>query len=175
MKSRLDSRFWAALSLVAAAALARVIPHPSDVTPIAAMALFSGAAFQRKPWAVLIPLLAMFISDLAIGTHDQMVSVYGSIVLISFIGFALSKKRTWGRVILASILSSTVFFLMTNFTVWLTTEMYAKTSAGLVECYTMALPFYRNGLIGDLAFSAILFGAWAWITSSQVSKAKGTI
>ena len=184
----MKSRFWSALSLIALAVLARLIPHPANVAPIVGMALFSGAFFGRsgggvrtsKAGAILLPLAAMFISDLALGVHDQMVSVYGSIVLVSFIGFALAEKRTAGRVIAASIASSTLFFLITNFTVWLAGEMYAKTGAGLVECYTLALPFYRNGLIGDLAYSGLLFGAWALLAnastaSGATSKVKGTI
>lgn len=180
MKSRSVASLGTALSLIAMAVLARLIPHPANVTPIVGLALFSGAYFGgvriSKAGAILLPLAAMFISDLALGVHDQMVSVYGSIVLVSFIGFALAEKRTAGRVIAASVASSTLFFLITNFTVWLAGEMYAKTGAGLVECYTLALPFYRNGLIGDLAYSGLLFGAWALLANAgATSKVKGTI
>jgi hypothetical protein len=173
------SRYWMAISLIAIAAFARLIPHPANVTPIMAMALFSGAVFHKRVFGILIPLAAMFVSDLALGTHNQMVSVYGSIVLVSLIGLLLTDKRSAGRVAMASVASSTLFFLITNFTVWLSGEMYAKTSAGLLECYTLALPFYRNGLIGDLAFSGVLFGAWALIeartaaSSGAVSNVKG--
>lgn len=174
------SRFWMALSLIAAAAFARLIPHPANVTPIVAMALFSGSVLGRRfvgarALAILVPLAALFVSDLALGTHDQMVSVYGSVVLVSLVGFVLAEKRTVARVIAASVASSTLFFLVTNFTVWLSGAMYAKTGAGLIECYTLALPFYRNGLIGDLAFSGLLFGAWALVTAGTSSKVKGTI
>jgi hypothetical protein len=178
VKSRLTSRFWAALSLVALAAGVRLLPHPANVTPIVAMALFSGAVFSRKSWSVAVPLLAMFVSDLALGIHDQMVSVYGSLVLISFLGFALAAKRSAGRVALASVASSVLFFVITNFTVWLTGEFYPKTISGLAECYTLALPFFRNGVIGDLAFSGLLFGAWAFIAGALPAadrSQKGTI
>lgn len=177
LKPDTKSRFWAALSLVAVAAAARLIPHPANATPVVAMALFSGAIFTRKSWSILIPLVAMFISDLALGLHDQIVSVYGSIVLVAFIGFALSSKRSAGRVVGASLLGSIVFFFVTNFTVWLSGSMYPRTLAGLTECYTLALPFFRNGLLADLVFSGVLFGAWAFVTGAQTSElnSKGTI
>ena len=165
------SRYWMALSLIAMAAFARLIPHPANVTPIVAMALFSGSALGRRTFAILIPLAALLVSDLALGVHNQIFSVYGSIVLVSFIGFWLAEKRTLGRVMGASVASSTLFFVMTNFTVWLSGEMYAKTGEGLLACYTLALPFYRNGLLGDLAFSGAMFGAWAFIASNVPVKA----
>jgi hypothetical protein len=161
------SNFWAAVSLVALAAVARLIPHPPNFTPLAAMALFSGAAFSRKTWSILIPLVAMFISDLALGFHNQMVSVYGSLVLISLIGFALSERRSVGRIVTASVTGSVVFFLITNFTVWLSSSMYVHSVSGLAECYTLALPFFQNELIGTLVFSGLLFGAWAFVTSAS--------
>lgn len=143
------------------AAAARLLPHPANVTPVIAMALLSGAAFQRKAWSVALPLAAMFISDAALGFHDQMVSVYGSIVLVALLGVALSRRKTPLRVGAASVASSLLFFVITNFTIWVGSDMYPRTGAGLVECYVMALPFLRNALLGDLGFSAVLFGAWA--------------
>ena len=155
------SPHWLAISLIAMAALARLIPHPANVTPIMAMALFSGAALGRRAVAVLMPLAAMLISDLALGVHVQMISVYGSIALVTAIGFLLAEKRSAVRVVVASIASSTLFFMITNFTVWISGALYEKSGAGLITCYTLALPFYRNGVLGDLAFSGALFGAWA--------------
>ena len=173
----MKTRFWAVLPLIAMAVLARVIPHPANVTPIVGLALFSGAFFsiKNRVAAVLVPLIAMFVSDLAIGMHSQMVSVYGSIVLISLIGFVLSEKRGAARIAGASIAASTLFFVITNFTVWLSGEMYAKTGAGLLECYTLALPFYRNGLLGDLAYSVLLFGAWALLAANADDKTPAKI
>ena len=164
------NRFWSAISLVALAACARLLPHPANVTPVIAMALLSGAAFQRKSLAILIPLAAMFVSDLALGFHNQMVSVYGSIILISFIGFMLREKHGVKQVAGASIIGSLLFFAVTNFTVWISSGMYLRTTAGLFECYTLALPFLRNGMLGDLAFSGLLFGAWAFLESREQSQ-----
>ncbi len=175
----MKSRFWAALSLIAIAAFARLIPHPANATPVVAMALFLGAIFSRKAWSILIPLIAMLISDWALGFHDQAISVYGSLVLISFIGFALSSSshRRVGRVAGLSIVASSVFYVVTNLTVWLSSEMYPHTLAGLLDCYALALPFFRNGLLADLFFSGVLFGAWAFLTSSKKadSNVKGAI
>jgi hypothetical protein len=186
----MKSRFWAALSLVAVAALARLIPHPANATPVVAMALFSGAVFTRRAWSIVIPLAAMVISDLALGFHNQIFSVYGSLVLISLIGFALSadwkpgqnagpnagqsdgqsagqnSKRRALRAAGASLMASFVFFIVTNLTVWQSGDLYPHTFSGLLDCYVLALPFFRNGLLGDLFFSSVLFGAWAYLTSS---------
>lgn len=171
----MSMRFWSAPTLIVLAAASRVIPHPANVTPILAMALFAGAAFggktsqsaksSQKWFAVLLPLAAMFLSDLVIGAHNQIISVYGSIILITVLGFALSQKQTVARVAGLTLLSSLLFFVVTNFAVWLTSGMYAPTTTGLIQCYTLALPFFRNGLLGDLFFSGVLFGAWALVTS----------
>ena len=178
----MNMRFWTAVGMVLLAAGARLIPHPANATPLVAMALFSGAVFTRKSWGVLIPLTAMLLSDLVLGLHDQMVSVYGSIILISMIGFALSKKRSVIRVAGASVASSLTFFAITNFTVWLSSGFYAHTANGLAQCYILALPFFRNGLIADLFFSGVLFGAWALVRASvpaldqeQTANLKGSI
>jgi hypothetical protein len=160
----LNARIWGALVLIAGAAFARLVPHPANVTPIIAMALFAGASLSRKPWAIAIPVLAMFLSDLALGIHDQMGAVYGSIVLVSLIGLLVQKRRSPAVIAGASVASSLLFFAITNFTVWFQSGMYPRTGAGLVQCYIAALPFLRNGLLGDLAFTGVLFGAYALYT-----------
>lgn len=166
-----SNRVLGALVLIAGAALARLIPHPANVTPVIAMALFSGATLGgaglglgRKVWALAVPLIAMFVSDLALGLHSQMGAVYGSILLIAVLGFALQKSKKPARVAGASIAASLLFFAITNFTVWTSSGMYPMTSEGLVACYGAALPFLRNAILGDLFFSGVLFGAYALYT-----------
>lgn len=163
-----------ALILIVASAFLRLVPHPANVTPIIGMALFSGALFGRRPGAVLIPLFAMFLSDLVLGFHDQMIPVYGSIVVVAILSAMILKNTSVARVVCASLLGSVVFFLITNFTVWLSSGFYAPTLQGLIECYTLALPFFRSAVIGDLAYSGLIFGLWALASRAlPTSYAKG--
>lgn len=154
--------------MVLAAAALRVLPHPPNVTPIAAMAVFAGARFDRRRWAFAVPLAAMLVSDAALevlfgwGFHSQMAAVYLSFALITCIGFWLRRRRGIVPVATAVIASSTLFFATTNFAVWATGGSYPPTAAGLAACYIAAIPFYGLALAGDLVYAAILFGAFAF-------------
>jgi hypothetical protein len=158
----LDSRFWAALVLVVLAALIRLLPHPPNFSPINAMALFAGASLMRRSWMIVLPLAALFLSDLALGFHDQMIPVYLTVALISVLGMGLGEKPSWLRLGSASVASALIFFAITNFSVWLTSGMYPLTLTGLSACFTLALPFLENAIAGDIFFSFALFGAWAF-------------
>jgi hypothetical protein len=157
----INARFWGALVVVLIAAVLRLVPHPPNFSPIAAMALFGGVYLSRKGWALALPLAAMIVSDFFLGFHDQMPAVYGAFVLVTLIGFALRAHPTAGRITLASVFGSVVFFLITNFAVWAKSGMYEKSALGLSECFVAALPFFQNSLAGDLFYTAVLFGSWA--------------
>ncbi len=155
------ARFAVLLGFVLVAAASRLVPHPPNLTPIAAMALFGGAYFPDKRAAFLLPLAAMFLSDLVLGLHRGWPVVYGSFMLIVCIGFWLRWRRTALRVACAAVASSVLFFVVTNFDVWAWGSMYPKTSEGLLACYAAAIPFFRNTLTGDVLYSAALFGGFA--------------
>ena len=139
----------------------RLIPdRPMNFTPIAAMALFGGAMFTNKKLGIIIPLAALFISDLFFGFHSTMWAVYGSFIAIGLIGIKLSGNASTKNIVLGSLAGSGLFFIVTNFAVWLT-GFYPMNVAGLMECYTMAIPFFRNTILGDLFFNGVLFGAFA--------------
>nr|BCX01439.1 MAG: hypothetical protein KatS3mg041_1485 [Bacteroidota bacterium] len=156
---------WSAWSaLIALAALSRLLPHPPNFTPIGAMALFSGAHMGLRPGAFAVPLLALLVSDLLIGTHPLMPFVYGSFALITVLGYVLlHTRRTLWRLGGSALLASTLFYLITNFGVWAVGSWYPKTPEGLLSCYIAAIPFFGNTLAGDLFFTAVLFGLWAWL------------
>ena len=137
------------LSLIALAVITRLLPHPPNVAPITAIALFGGSRFDDKKMAFLLPLLCMFISDIFLGFSVITPFVYLSFMMISYIG--INSKNISNGTILGS---STLFFLLTNFGVWMLG--YPFTLAGLVSCYTMALPFFVNTIIGDLFFTHAL-------------------
>ncbi len=151
-----------ALVLVFFAAFSRLIPHAPNFTPVIAIALFSGA-YLKKKYAFLVPFAALLLSDLVIGFYDlgSMAVVYGTILLIVAAGLILEKKISAGRILGLSLAGAVVFFITTNFAVWLVpSSMYPKTLAGLAECYTLAIPFFGNTLLSTLIYSASMFGIY---------------
>ncbi|OGY26151.1 MAG: hypothetical protein A2134_00930 [Candidatus Woykebacteria bacterium RBG_16_39_9b] len=148
----------------------RLVPHPPNFAPIAAMALFGGAYLNRK-YAIVIPLVVMFLSDIFIGFYSPVVmtSVYGSFVLVGLLGMWLKKRKSPGNVIAAAIGSSLLFFLITNFAVW-AAGAYARDLSGLAQSYVMGLPFFRNTLLGDLFYTGVFFGGYELVKSLAVQK-----
>jgi hypothetical protein len=146
-------------TLILVAALSRLLPHPDNFTPIAAMALAGGVYFEKR-FALIIPLAALVISDFFIGFHNTVLFVYGSFILIGIMGLWLKSHKKFFPVVGTALLSSILFFVITNFGVWVTGGgwFYPRTWQGLVDCYIMAVPFFRNTLVGDMVFTGILFG-----------------
>jgi hypothetical protein len=152
-------RLLIALALILFAVVSRVLPHPPNFAPIAAIALFSGAILPKR-LALTLPLIAMIVSDIFIGMHDLVLVTWGSFVLLALIASYGLKKATAVKVFAYSFLGSVLFFVVTNFAVWLSSGMYPRTLAGLIECYTLAIPFFRNTMLGDFVYSGIIFGAY---------------
>lgn len=156
--------FISPFSVIAAAVLLRLVPHEPNVAPIGAMALFGGSYLPKK-YALPIPILTMFVSDIFLGFHNTIAWVYGSFILIGLIGMLLKNRVNPGNVLLASLASSVLFYLITNFGVWFNGSMYPKTLSGLLQSYVLALPFFRNTLLGDLFYSGVFFGGYALVRS----------
>lgn len=146
------------VSIILVAAFARILPHPVNMTPVAAVALFAGAYLPRLTLALIIPVAAMVLSDMLIGFHSTMLFVYAAMMLTACIGTLLRGKTRLMNVAGASLISSVLFFLITNFGTWMTQDMYPHTMEGLVACFVAALPFFTNTVLGDLFFTALLFG-----------------
>ena len=144
--------------IILMAAFSRLLPHPPNFTPIMAMGLLGGVYFKNKQFAVVVPLLAMVISDFFIGFHGMMIWVYSSIVIISLSASLLKPKMK--HLAFASLGSSFFFFAVTNFGVWASSAFYPKTLNGLVACYVAGLPFLKNSLVGDFMYVSILFGVF---------------
>lgn len=157
-----------ALIIIFAAAVSRLFSHPANFAPIAGIALF-GSVYLPKKFAFLLPLAAMFISDIFLGFHSTMPWVYGSFVLTTLIGLYLKNHQSYFNIFIASLSSSLLFYFLTNFGVWASSAMYPHTFAGLLNCYYMAIPFFRNTLLGDLFYSGIFFGGYALLTGSRLS------
>jgi len=140
------------------AALLRLIPHPYNITPIGSIGLFAGTwCDKRIAW--LIPLIPLFIGDAITGFYNPliMVFVYAGFALSAVVGrLLLSQKRTFTRFGSAVFLGSLIFYLLSNFPVWIV--YYPNTLAGLIECYVMAIPYFGNSLVGNSMFTLLIFG-----------------
>ena len=151
-------------TLISLGLIFRLMPHPWNFTPIGAIALFSGFYFSKR-YAFVLPILAMLFSDIFLGFYSWklMLPVYGSLLLYVVLGVWLKKHKKWYTVLGSSLLCSVLFFLITNFAVWVFTPWYAKIFSGLIQCYIMAIPFFRNNLLGDLFYATAFFGAYEMV------------
>lgn len=153
-----------AITIILFAVFSRLIPHPPNFSPITAVALFS-AVYLDKKFAVAIPLIAMVVSDFFIGYHSLIWVVYGCFFVISLIGLYLKNHKTFTNIILFTFLSSVFFFMVTNFGVWIS-GYYGYTFSGLMECYAMAIPFFKNTILGDAVYTVAMFGIYELISVS---------
>jgi hypothetical protein len=171
----MKTRGWILAAMVILAAFARLIPHPPNFAPICAMAFFGGVQFRSRLAAFLVPLLAMFLSDVAleiigrlhlfeswlphvIGFYPDMWVVYAAIALTAAIGVLVQRRRSLPAITGGVLASSLLYFVITNFGYWAISDQYPHTLAGLQTCFVMAIPFYQWSFAGDVFFSAVLFG-----------------
>ena len=143
--------------LILSLAFIRLLPHAPNFTPIIAISIYAGIKFNNKYLALLIPILSMVISDLFIGFHSSMLAVYLCIVMNVFIGIFFIKKFTLLNYMYLSFLGACNFSIITNFSVWILSNMYPLTIEGLIMCYLLALPFFQNTLISSLFFGCLIF------------------
>jgi hypothetical protein len=139
----------------------RFVDHPPNFSPLAAIALFSGFYLGRK-WSFLIPLSILLLSDIFLGFYQLpiLISVYFCFAASSFIGIWLKNKKNFINILGASMTGSLLFFAVTNFSVWFFGNWYPKDFRGLLECYYMAVPFFKNTFAGDLFFVGMFFGIY---------------
>ena len=151
------------IGLVVLAILTRLIPHPPNFAPITGIALFSAINFNNTFFKFLVPLISLVIFDLIIGFSLINIFVYLSFIVIVLVGNHFKKIK------LKSILiSSVVFFIISNFGVWIIG--YPKTISGIIMCYTAAIPFFINTILGDLFYSHILKYSFNVTLKSKVFK-----
>lgn len=172
------TRFWFLCALGVIAALSRIVPHPYNFAPMAAVALFGGATFESRRAAVLVPLISLLLSDLLMqvtysagwqphwGFYAGQWVVYACALLTVGIGLLIRNRRTAPTIALATLSSSIVFFLVTNLVyTYGPDSIYPRNFHGLLLSYEAALPFFRNSLAGDAFYSAALFGTLAFAES----------
>ena len=167
------NNFYFVLGFILIAAFARMIPHYPNFTPLCAIALFGGKYFNNKYIAYLLPLLALWFSDILINNlilnnyfdgftlfYSGFYWQYGSFILITLIGRKTLKNISFIRLLGISISSSLLFFVISNFGVWISSSFYSKDVFGLIACYVAAIPFYYGTLSGTIFYSLFLFGSY---------------
>jgi hypothetical protein len=167
IKSVCRSTTIAAITILVALGIAgRLAPHPPNFAPVTAIALFAGYVFAGRYLAWMIPVIALGIGDVFLGVYEPriMATVYLAFLVPGLLGRFASGRYMPLRVMNLSLASSSVFYLSTNFAVWLYSGMYDATWAGLVQCFTNAVPFLRYTISGDLVWSGVLFGSYALLT-----------
>jgi len=156
---------------------ARLLPHPPNFTPIAALALFAGVYASRvSKWYLLLPLGVMLVSDMFIGFYEWriMAMVYTSFFIIGLGGLLIRKYKNVGTIMLGALGASFLFYLATNFAVWAFTGMYAPTLDGLMLSYAMAIPFFKFTVLGNALYVGVFFGIYEFATSLSYKYSYGT-
>lgn len=154
----------------------------SGFSPVLAIALFSGMIIKQKDFSFILTLAAVFISDAVIqllyeqGKFDYPGFYTGQwknyILLLlpaTLIGLML-KAKSYRNVLLGGILAPSVFFLISNFNVWLSAEVvYSRDLSGLMTCYAAGLPFYKNALIATLVFLPVILFTYNYLTRKRAA------
>lgn len=154
------------ISIILAVVLFRFLPHPPNVSPVAAMALFGGAYLADRRLAFVLPFAVMLLSDLFLGLHDTLLYVYGAFAITVAIGLLLRERVGVTSVTLATVGASLTFFLITNFGVWFAGgHGYPMDAAGLTQTFVAGLPFLQYSLLGNLFFAAVMFGGFHLLRS----------
>lgn len=161
-KSEVTIPNYIIIGLILVAALSRLLPHQPNFTPIGAIAIFAGV-FLRGKYIFVLPILALLISDYILGFYNGMIWVYSSFISVGLIGIWIKYKYNFTRVSVGTISSSILFFVVTNFGVWLNGSIYPQNLQGLVSCYVAAIPFFRNSFSGDIVYVTVLFGSYELI------------
>lgn len=138
----------------------RLIDHPWNFTPLAALALFSGFILPKKYLA--LPLVAQFASDIFIGTYTWqiMLVIYASYAVMALAAYGLRGRYSFATVLISSLGASILFYLASNAAVWLWSGMYPVNPGGLIASLAAGIPFFRNTMLGDMLFSAVFFGIY---------------
>jgi ABC-type proline/glycine betaine transport system permease subunit len=150
-----------AISLIIIGILLRFIPHTANFTPVAAIALFAGVYLNKKQ-AFIVPLVLMVISDIFLGMHNVVIFTWGSFILVTLLGCWARNHKTFKGIVSTSILSSVLFYIITNFGVW-AMGWYPQTAKGLLDCYILGLPFLRVFSVATLSYTVVFFGAYELI------------
>jgi hypothetical protein len=162
MKTKISPFIIAVILLIIFAGISRFIPHPYNFTAVGAIALFAGANIREKKLAFLVPILVLFITDLFLGMHSSLIPVYFCFAFTVGLGILIRNNQHVLSVIGTSLISSVVFYLITNLPFWyLDLKLYPMTLSGTIQSYQAALPFFKNQLLGDLFYNLLIFSVYS--------------
>ncbi len=147
-------------------AFSRIIPHPPNFTAIGAISILGGVYFGKNYLAFFVPIISMLISDFLLG-FNMAFSVYISFLIMIPLGIGIKNKLSNLSVIKTSIYASIIFFLITNFSVWIFSTVYPNNIYGLLICYYAGIPFFFNTLLGNIFFSFSLFGIYEIVSKRK--------
>lgn len=181
MNNKIKLQFGFLIAIIVLAAFSRIIPHMPNFSPLGAIGLFGAAHFDKKWKAFLIPIAATWLSDLFINNviyaqyypqftwfYEGFYWQYGSYLLITLAGLIIFNKISMPKVLLGSLSSTIIFFTVSNFGCWIGSTFYPQNLTGLTACYVAGIPFLTGTLLGDLFYSAVLFGGY-YLLQSKVS------
>ena len=143
----------------------RIIPHPPNFTPIISFAIMAPFLFGSMTISLTSVILSMILADLVIGIHPGMIQIYLIICLISIVFNRYKSSFNKINLLFFSLFGSTIFFILSNLSVWIFTNMYTKDIQGIINCYYMALPFFANTVLSTMIFCYLIF-----FTSIKVSQ-----
>lgn len=176
-QNKIILRFGTITCFILLAALSRLIPHPANFAPIGGMAILGAVHYNKRYWAYLIPIISMWISDLILNNvvyaqyfdhfvwfYQGSLFTYGAFALITLMATVTVKNIRVSNLLLAALSASVIFFLVSNFGVWVSSGMYPHSWSGLTACYGAAIPFFKNTILGDLCYTGVLFGIYELAT-----------
>ena len=181
MNESRNNNFYLVLGLILIVAFSRLIPHYPNFTPLCAIALFGAKYFNNKYLAYILPLFALWLSDIIINNfvlgeyfneftlfYSGFYWQYGSFILITLFGRLTLKNVSVSKILGISSSSSLIFFVISNFGVWVSSAFYPNTISGLISCYVAAIPFYYGTLGGAIFYSFFLFGSYEYISRKLI-------
>ena len=152
-------RLW--IGLVVLGACARLLPHPWNFTPMMAIGLFAGTYARKTSVGIFATMSALALSDAVMGFYSGFWYVYGAMLIPVLLGRVIRNRIGVSAIVATALASSLSFFVVTNFMVWATGQLYPRTVAGLKESYVAGIPFYQNQLLGDAFYTFAMFGGYA--------------
>ena len=155
----ISKRMW--IGMVILGAGARLVPHPWNFTPMMAIGLFAGSQARKASTGILATLLALVLSDAVLGFYSGFWYVYAAMLIPVLLGRVIRNRTGAARIAVAALASSLSFFVITNFMVWVTGQLYPRTIGGLSECFLAGIPFYRNQVLGDAIYTVAIFDGYA--------------
>jgi hypothetical protein len=180
MNSNKVLSLFALFGVVMIIAFTRLIPHPPNLTALGGIAILGGAMYKNGFKALLIPLAALFVSDLVLNNTiysgyfegftlftEGAIFIYSGFVGMALVGRFLLQKWSIGNALSSAVLGSAIFYLMTNFGAWYGNPLYTQDLSGLMTAYAAGAPFFPNTLLGTTVSLLLLNAGFKWVSNNK--------